>query len=327
MLPAQFHNLLKLGMLIILALLSLWFSMRLGAVMIDHNDFWQALFSTETSLESRIIFDIRWPRTATAFITGSLLGLSGVLMQAMLRNPLADPYILGISGGAATAALLAISLGLSGIWLQPAALVGSAFAMLLVYVFAGFAGRRSDSPLLLTGVILAAGWGALINVILIMSDNHTVHAMLFWLMGDLSNSHSPDGWQLLILGSALLVSWWYGRDLNLLLLGEAKAFSLGSPVKKIRFLAFSIAAICTAIAVSLAGTVGFIGLIVPHMMRKVFGSNHRLLLPASTIAGGTLLTLADLGARNLIAPQQLPVGVITAMLGVPIFLYLLISRK
>jgi len=312
--------------LLTIALTSVMLSLQLGSIHISTEQLWQILNGSDHGMEARIVSELRWPRTATAFVTGSLLALSGVLMQVLLRNPLADPYILGISGGAATAALFAISIGISSIWLQPVTLAGAAIAMLLVYFFARLGARQGNSPLLLTGVILAAGWGALINLLLILADNHTVHAMLFWLMGDLSYADRVQSWHLLLLIFAGVIAWWFGRDLNLLLLGEAKAFTLGSPVKRVRIIAYSLAAMCTATAVSLAGTVGFIGLIIPHMMRKLTGSDHRLLIPASVLAGGSLLTIADMGARTFMSPQQLPVGVITAMLGVPIFLYLLIRR-
>jgi iron complex transport system permease protein len=313
--------------LLILAAVSLLASLWLGSVPIQPGDLLHALTNSDDGLHRRIILELRWPRAATAFLCGGLLALAGVLMQVLLRNPLADPYILGISGGAATAALLAITLGLSSYWLTPAAFSGAALAMLLVYLFAAFARNTNrENPLLLVGIVLAAGWGALINLLLILADSHNVHSMLFWLMGDLSAASLPGAPVILVLIVSLLTSWYYAGDLNLLMLGDNKAKTLGSEVTKVRGISFIIAAVCTAVAVSLAGTIGFIGLIVPHLLRHIIGANHRLLLPAAVLAGGTLLTIADLGARTLLAPQQLPVGVITAMIGVPIFLYLLVKK-
>jgi len=314
-------------LLIALCVLSLGLSLATGTVAVQWSDILANVFTQTGTLEGKVISELRWPRAATAFITGGLLGLSGVLMQVLLRNPLADPYILGISGGAATFALLAIGLGIGSQWLALTAFAGSAFAMLLVYLFAQLAkSRAADNPLLLTGIVLAAGWGALINLLLILADQHSVHSMLFWLMGDLSRAGTPGFTSLLVLVLSLAIAWYLSNDLNLLILGDAKARTLGSPVKKIRAISFTLAAVCTAVAVSMAGTVGFIGLIIPHLVRQLVGSSHRLLIPAAVLAGGMLLTFADLGARSIIAPQQLPVGVITAMIGVPVFLYLLVKR-
>lgn len=279
-----------------------------------------------SNIQAQIVTELRWPRTATAFITGGLLGLSGVLMQVLLRNPLADPYILGISGGAATGALLSITLGMSTQWIESSAFAGAFLSMLLVYLLSRSGTREHSQQLLLTGVILAAGWGAVINLLLILADAQNIHSMLFWLMGDLSMAVSPHPAILLVLLLALLTSWFLARDLNLLSQGEHKAQTLGSPVGLVRKITFVIAALSTAIAVSMAGTIGFVGLVIPHLLRLLIGSNHRLLLPASVLAGGSLLVLADLGARTLLAPQQLPVGVITAFIGVPVFIYLLKHR-
>lgn len=301
-------------------------SLLVGTVPVSFSQLLNILLSNDSSLESQVIQDIRWPRASTAFLTGGMLGLAGALMQILLRNPLADPYILGISGGAAVGALLALMIGLSSIWIDSAAFSGAIFSMLLVYFLSRSHHRDHTYHLLLTGVVLAAGWGAIINLLLILSNAQNVHSMLFWLMGDLSRSSSPGFLPWVTLLTCLSISWFLGRDLNLLSLGEHKAQTLGCPVRLVKNLVFIIAAICTAVAVSQAGTVGFIGLVIPHLVRLLVGSNHRLVLPASVLAGGSLLTLADLGARTLLSPQQLPVGVITAFFGVPVFLYLLKHR-
>lgn len=247
-------------------------------------------------------------------------------MQMLLRNPLADPYILGISGGAATGALLAILSGIGGYWLQASAFSGALLSMLLVYLLSRTGRFNNSYHLLLTGVVLASGWGALINFLLIISDKNTTHAMLFWLMGDLSTPQVALDIVLVVVMLAITISWLLARDFNLLIYGEQKASTLGSKVHNVKRIAFLLAAICTAVAVTMAGSIGFVGLIIPHLMRLIIGSDHRLLIPAASLAGGTLVVLADLGARTLLAPQQLPVGIITAFIGVPLFLYLLKSR-
>lgn len=311
------------SILLFIAATAILASLAIGSTQISLAGLWEILAGNRSGIDAQIVTELRWPRTATAFLTGALLSLSGVLMQVLLRNPLADPYILGISGGAATGALLAITLGIGSQWGDSAAFIGAMFSMLVVYLLSRSRHRDHGNNLLLTGVVMAAGWGAAINLLLILADAQTVHSMLFWLMGDLSSAGLPSTWSLLLLIISLLISWLLARDLNLLSQGEHKAMSLGSPVGLVRKISFIIAALCTAVAVSMAGTIGFVGLVVPHLLRLSIGSNHRLLLPASVLTGGSLLTFADMGARTMLAPQQLPVGMITAMLGVPIFLYLL----
>jgi len=316
-------NKLIFSFLVALSLFALVLSLSLGSVSIDIPTIWDSLTNQQTNVQTQIITELRFPRAATAFLTGGLLALSGVLMQVLLRNPLADPYILGISGGAAVGALLSITLGIASQWIDIAAFIGAMLSMLVLFILSKSNSSQSTDHLLLTGVVIAAGWGATINLLLIMADTQSIHSMLFWLMGDLTSVSMPSPLVPIILISALSISWYFARDLNLLSQGEDKAQALGSPVKRVRQIAFVTAALCTAIAVSMAGSIGFVGLIIPHLLRLIIGSNHRLLLPASVLAGGSLLTLADLGARTLFAPQQLPVGVITAIIGVPVFLYLL----
>ena len=310
-----------------MSLFSLLASLALGSYSIPIENLPAILTGEQTDTDAQIVMELRWPRTLTAFVTGGLLGLAGALMQVLLRNPLADPYILGISGGAASGALLAITFGLGNEWVNGSAFSGAMFSMLLVYLLSRTQGQNSQFHLLLSGVVLAAGWGALINVLLILSNSQNVHSMLFWLMGDLSNTSGSSIWGLLLLMMAIFISWTMARDLNLLTYGEHKARTLGSNVTRIRQVTFITAALCTAVAVSMAGTIGFVGLIIPHLVRLLLGSNHRLVLPAAVLAGGSLLVLADLGARTLLAPQQLPVGIVTAMIGVPVFLYLLKRRR
>ncbi|MGP1685270.1 MAG: FecCD family ABC transporter permease, partial [Giesbergeria sp.] len=280
-----------------------------------------------------IVIRLRLPRALAAFAVGGLLALAGALMQVLLRNPLADPYILGLSGGAAVGALGAMLAGLGALAVNLGASAGALAAVALVFAFArrDFAhqqlyGALDASPrLLLTGVIMAAGWGALITLMLTLAPQARLRGMLFWLMGDLNGVES---WApaLLALALALALTYPSARELNVLLRGEALAHALGVRVAPLRRRIYLVASVATALAVTTAGAIGFVGLVVPHALRLALGNDQRVLLPASALAGGTLLLLADTAARSLLAPQQLPVGVITALVGVPAFMFLLTRR-
>ncbi|NNF96188.1 MAG: iron ABC transporter permease [Halobacteria archaeon] len=314
---------LYLPLLFVLAICSLILALLSGSVSIRWPELWAALGGPQTDLTTQsLILELRLSRALGAFATGGLLSLAGALMQVLVRNPLADPYILGISGGAAVAALLTMLLGLGGVWLTGSAFGGALFAMALVFGLARGRGSWTPTRLLLTGVVLAAGWGALISFILAISPDSNMRGMLFWLMGDLSFAHSPiPALFMLLLG--LLLSWPLGRDLNVLIRGELQAGALGIDSSRIQTILFLLASLLTATAVVQAGSIGFVGLVIPHIMRLIGLTDHRLLLPAAALAGGSLLVLADTLARTILAPQQLPVGIITALLGVPLFLYLL----
>ncbi len=310
-----------LGGFLLLALFSIGWSLSQGSLSLSFEQFWLA-WQNPNSLEHQLLFDLRLPRTLSAFAVGGLLALAGALMQTLLRNPLADPYILGISGGAASGALAVILLGLGGLWLTLGSFAGALFSMLLVFALAHERGSWTPTRLLLTGVIIAAGWGALISFMLAVSLDGDLRNMLFWLMGDFSHSDQP-GIALLSLALALAISMPIARNLSILARGEQQAAALGVDVRRLRWQVYFLAALLTAIAVNQAGSIGFVGLIVPHLIRLVLGNDQRLLLPASALLGGSLLVCADTLARTVIAPQQLPVGVITAFIGVPLFLYLL----
>ncbi len=274
------------------------------------------------SLDGSIVWQLRLPRALAALVCGGLLAVAGCLMQILLRNPLADPSILGVSGGAATAALLAISFGLSGTAVSQLAFLGALGAMSLVLLLADVRQHWDNTRLLLTGVVVAAGWGACISFILTMSPDKRVHSMLFWLMGDLSDAPVPwlAGAGLLL---ALVLATAMGRHLNVLMRGELQARALGVPVTGLRLSLYLLACLTTALAVTLGGTLGFVGLVVPHLLRLLGVVDHRLLVPACALLGGALVMLADTLARSLLAPVQLPVGVVTAFLGVPVFLWIL----
>ena len=304
-----------------LSVLSLLWGLSQGSAELTLTQLWQALFDDD-KLEHQLIFDLRVPRLLSAFAVGGMLALAGALMQTLLRNPLADPYVLGISGGAAVGALLMMLLGLSGFWLTGGSFSGALFSMLLVFALSHGKGSWTATRLLLTGVIVAAGWGALISFILAVSPDNNLRGMLFWLMGDFSQADKPST-ALLVMLIGLGLCLPMARHLTLLSRGELQAQALGVNVKKMRWGIYFLASLLTAVAVTQAGSIGFVGLVVPHMVRLIIGNDQRLLLPASVLLGGTLLVCADTLARTIIAPQQLPVGVITAFLGVPLFLYLL----
>lgn len=266
-----------------------------------------------------VIWELRLPRALCAFAVGGLLALAGVLMQALLGNPLADPYILGLSGGAACATLLALLFDLPAAWLTWTSFAGAMIATLLIF---GLARMRDPTRLLLTGVVLAAGWGALISLILALSPAARLPGMLFWLMGDLSDAEAPLS-SLVVLTFSTVSAIVLAQPMDLLAQGETQALVFGVATTPLRNAMFLLAALCTATAVTVAGSIGFLGLIVPHLLRLLSISNHQRLIPNAVLLGGTTLLLADTLARTLIAPQELPVGVITALLGVPVFLYLL----
>lgn len=319
-------GLLSLPLAVLLALLS-------GSVPLSLAQLWLQLSDPAAADElSRVVLQLRWERIVTALLTGGALALSGLLMQVLLRNPLADPYVLGLSGGAATAALLAMLLGAAAWLVQLASFAGAVLAIVLVAVCArqalwhGGGTEQASSRLLLTGVILASGWGALVTLLLALAPDGQLRSMVFWLMGDLgAGERAP--WVAPLLFLALLVLWRQARALNVLALGADAAFNLGVPVLRLRRLLLVLASLLAALAVSTAGSIGFVGLVVPHACRLLIGQDHRLLLPLTTLSGGVFLLLADTLARTLLAPQQLPVGVMTALAGVPVFLYLLTHER
>jgi iron complex transport system permease protein len=308
--------------LLLLALFSFGSALSYGSVETGWQSLWHALSGRESGLARDVIINLRLPRALTAFCVGGLLALAGTLMQVLLRNPLADPYVLGTSGGAAVGALGMLLLGLSGLWLTAGALAGAAVSILLVFGLAQGRGDWSPPRLLLNGIVLASGWGALIAFILTLSPDRNLRGMLFWLMGDVSDPDWPT-FALVILPLVLAVAARLARALNVLAHGELQATALGVSVTSLRLAVYGLASLATAVAVTLAGSVGFVGLVIPHMLRLLGARDHRVLLPAAVLAGGTLLTFADTAARTLFAPRQLPVGILTAFIGVPLFLYLL----
>jgi iron complex transport system permease protein len=308
--------------LLLLAGASIGLALSAGSVSVPLADVLAALLGGGDGLGSEVVMNLRLPRALAGFACGGLLALAGALMQVLLRNPLADPYVLGISGGAGVGALFAILLGLSTAGINGLAFAGALGAMLLVFGLAHGDGSWTQTRLLLTGVIVAAGCGALVALMLSIAPEHKLRGMLFWLMGDLAQAGEVR-WTLVLLVLALAAVLPFARELNLLARGADTAQALGVSVSKLRKIVYGVASLATALAVTTAGSIGFIGLIVPHLVRLATGNDQRLLLPASALAGGSLLVLADTLARTVIAPQQLPVGVLTALIGVPVFLFLL----
>ena len=332
-------------LLVLLLLAALWLSLALGPLQLGLADtFWAALRLLGLPIErggleqaEQVLAQIRLPRALLGCAVGAVLALSGVAMQGLFRNPLADPGLVGVSAGAALGAALAIvgaALldGVPAAW-EPYLLSLFAFAgglgmALLVYRLGRRDGRTHIATMLLAGIALTALAGALVGLLSYLADDTALRSLTFWNLGSLSGASYARLWPLLLITFG--VALWLPRRagaLNALLLGESEARHLGFDVERIkRELVF-----CTALgvgaAVAAAGLVGFVGLLVPHLVRLLVGPDHRVVLPAAALAGASLLLLADLAARLLIAPAELPIGIVTALLGAPLFLYLLLRER
>ena len=307
------------------AVLSLFIAIIWGSAPLGLSDVLAGLFDSSSGVPHDIIWQLRAPRAFAAFACGGLLALAGVLLQALLRNALADSYILGVSGGASLGALGAITLGAGLAMTHAAALAGAIVAIASVFGVTFRGGQWNIYRLLLSGVVLSAGFAAATSLILVLAPSAQIKGMLFWLMGDLSYAESPFAACALLLVLTLGAMALAAR-LDILGLGDAKARSLGVSVAPLQLMVFFGAALATVAAVMLGGAIGFVGLMMPHAVRLMGVTRHRLLLPVSVLAGGSFLTLADTCARTLWAPQQLPVGIFTALIGVPCMLYLLSRR-
>lgn len=309
-----------------LGALSLALGLAVGSVRLPASDVAAALMGHAPGPVGDIVLRVRLPRVLAGFACGGLLALAGALLQVLLRNPLADPYVLGISGGAGLGLLAATSLGLGYAASQVAGLLGALTAVLIVF---GLSFRADDwnlYRLLLTGVVFSAGCGALISLILLLAPETAVKGMLFWLIGDLSDATSPQ-WAWLALIALGTLSVLGSGTLNVLGLGRSKAASLGVSVPAAEVAIYLTASAATVASVTLAGPVGFVGLIVPHLVRLLGVTDYRWLIPSAMLAGGALLSLADTGARSVWAPLQIPVGALTALLGVPVLLLLVAGRR
>jgi len=317
----RFPHWLVLAALALVALAAFAFALTAGSVDVGIAAVARALWAPADDVGGAVVRELRLPRATVAFAVGGLLALAGTIMQVLLRNPLADPYVLGLSGGAACGALAALLAGAAAL-VTPAAFAGALLSTGIVFGLARGSGAWAPTRLLLTGVVVATGWGALIMLILTTAPEAQVRGMLFWLIGDLSGA-ARGGPGLLALAAVLAVALFFARDATLLARGDMTAASLGVSVRGTTLALHALAAFATAVAVTLAGSVGFVGLVIPHAVRLVIGNDQRWLMPAAVLAGGALLTFADTVARTLVAPAQLPVGVLTAVVGVPLFLWLL----
>jgi iron complex transport system permease protein len=296
-------------------------SLFLGSVYISPGE----LFKSE------IFWQIRLPRVILAALIGLLLSTSGVILQGILRNPLADPYILGISAGAAVGAAVSIALGAQFVIfgmssLPVAAFISALVAVFIVYKLAQVAGKTTPETLILAGVALSAFCAAILSLIIILSGN--LQSIYFWLLGSLSSA----SWSnvLTVLPYALIgaaVAYFFSKELNALLLGEEMAATLGVEVEYTRLILIGAASLMTAAAVSVSGLIGFVGLIVPHWIRLIIGPNHRLLIPVSALSGMLLMVVADTIARTVLSPVEIPIGIVMALVGAPFFLYLLRRRR
>jgi iron complex transport system permease protein len=297
-------------------------SVSLGSVRIPIESVLRVLFGGEVERETwrTIIWQFRLPKAITAMLAGAALSIAGMQMQTLFRNPLADPFVMGVSGGAAAGALCGMLLGVGLYGLQWFATAGALLTGVTVLLLGS---RGGLLKLLLTGVVIASACGALISVILTIADSTQLRGMVFWLAGDLGWAQRPE-WDLLLAGLCLAAALLFGRSLNVLAAGELRSATLGLANGPARLAVFSIAALLTASAVLSAGTVGFVGLVAPHLVRLALRtSDHRVVAPAAALCGGTMLCLADLLSRTVVAPRQLPVGAVMALIGTPVFLWLL----
>ena len=281
-----------------------------------------------TSAAADIVLRIRLPRVLLAILVGASLAVSGVLFQALLRNPLADPFVLGISGGAALGAILVLSLGgavgLGYAAVPPAAFAGSVCATLLLYAVAGIRGRVSATHLLLTGVVFNAFASAAIVFLASISGLMEGAGIFLWLIGSLAASRvDVAGWVAVFLAVGLACAVPLARSLNLMTLGEESAQQLGVDIERQKRILLLATSLMVGAAVSVAGLIGFVGLIIPHLLRLLLGPDHRLLVPAAALGGAAFLVVCDAAARSLLGGRELPVGAITALAGGPLFLYLL----
>ena len=335
---------LLIGLLVIVATLTFIASIMIGAADASLGNLFRWLTGTETaeqalSLRDRIIIlDIRLPRAVLGLLVGAALAVSGAVMQGLFRNPLADPGLVGVSSGASLGAVLIIVLGTSlfgpvfalfGFYTLPvAAFFGGLCTTLLLYRIATRSGQTSVATMLLAGIALAALAGAITGVLIFVADDQQLRDLTFWGLGSLAGA----SWTKVLAAApiiilSLMVVPFLSRGLNALTLGEAAAFHMGVPVQRLKNVAIVSVAAATGASVAVSGGIGFVGIVVPHVLRLVIGPDHRFLLPASALLGGTLLIFADMIARTIVPPAELPIGIITAFAGAPFFLWILLRGR
>jgi iron complex transport system permease protein len=333
--------LLGIAFLVVASVFALLFSITTGASDASILDVIRNMAGSETALSARdriIIFDIRLPRAILGFLIGGSLAVSGAVMQGLFRNPLADPGLVGVSSGAGLGAVVMIVLGgtiaapfylVLGIYALPlAAFAGGLATTLLLYRVATSNGQTSVATMLLAGIALGALAGALTGVLIYMANDQQLRDLTFWGMGSLAGAT----WvKISAAGPIILLSFialpFMARGLNAITLGEAAAFHMGVPVQQLKNIAIVTVAAATGASVAVSGGIGFVGIVVPHILRMVIGPDHRFLLPASALLGGSLLIFADVLARTIVAPAELPIGIITAAVGGPFFLWILLRQR
>ncbi|MEO0540752.1 MAG: iron ABC transporter permease [Cyanobacteria bacterium P01_A01_bin.105] len=314
------------GLLLSGLALAIVLSLTQGSVALTWQEFWLALWRRGDDLHQTIVWQLRLPRLLAAITVGAALGLSGAMLQGMLRNGLASPFLLGISSGAGLAAVSIISLGLSRVWLPIGSWLGGMLTLMAIYGLARTGNQIAIQRLILGGVAFTSLFGAMQSLLLLLSQDGRVQAALTWLLGSLNGR----GWEeVSIVGPwiavAVVVGCLLARQVNVLNLGEDLAMGLGVSLLRSRLAIGAVSAFLAAGAVSIAGLVGFVGLIVPHGVRLLVGPDYRLVLPFSALGGALLLTVADLIAR--LGPTELPVGIVTAFIGAPVFIWLLYRRN
>jgi iron complex transport system permease protein len=301
-------------------------ALALGGVHLSLGEVWSGLLGRHSASQAAVIVrEIRLPRILLAMLVGAALAVSGTGLQALLRNPLADPYVLGISSGAALGAILALWVGGRLAAASPlTAFAGAVLTMSWVYLLGRRAGRLSSYTLLLAGVVTASFLSAIILFVLTLLSTRDVRGTAFWLMGDLSAvTNVQIRFLFPAIGIAILVLYAFSKDLNVLLLGEEEAAHLGVNVARVETAVYLLASLLTGLAVSVSGAIGYLGLLVPHLGRMLVGNDHRALIPTAAFGGAIMLVLSDTLARTVVAPAELPVGAVTAVAGAPVFIYLL----
>ncbi|MDY6906442.1 MAG: iron ABC transporter permease [Thermodesulfobacteriota bacterium] len=325
-------NLITMVVLILLLIGACTLALCTGSANIPLHDIFGTLFSDTNSVEKSIILSIRLPRLLLGLAVGGSLSLAGTLLQGMFRNPLVEPYTLGISGGASLGVCLNIIFqwySLIGVIAYPlSGFLGAMAVIFLVYVLSRNAGSLKTNSMLLTGVMISFVSASLVMFIMAISKSQDIHAIVFWIMGSLDVTNSALV-AIAIIGAlaGLAITYRFCLDLNALALGEEDAFHLGINVDRTKTWLFIIASMLTGLSVSVAGIIGFVGLVVPHFMRMITGADHRWLLLAAFLAGAVFLVLCDVAARTIIAPLELPVGVITGIIGGVVFIYALGKRQ
>jgi iron complex transport system permease protein len=291
---------------------------------------WSKLFGSASTISPEqeiIIFSLRLPRIALSLGVGASLAIAGAAFQALLRNPLADPYVLGVSGGAAVGSIIAIMFASEYAMSRPLlGFAGAAAATLIVYRL----GRREDDPahLILAGVVMSTFLSSVIVLLTALADNAKLRNITLWLLGDLS-SGTIEGLIFVVIAAfaAVIVLMTQSRALNLMMIGERDAFALGVETARVRWIVYLTASFLTGAAVAAGGAIGYVGLVVPHVVRLATGTDNRLAIPASAVAGGILVLIADTVARTILSPRELPTGAITALIGAPVFIYLLVRHR